>query len=102
MIELAYNGSYVPLKGVKMTEAYASTLEHLVRHRGGLLMRQIHHWSALFFIAAISVHLCGSSSPERSASRVRSTGDRCRTADLALLAGFAGTPARRPAVRVRA
>ena len=57
MIELAYNGSYVPLKGVKMTEAYASTLNISFDIRGGLLMRQIHHWSALFFVAAISVHL---------------------------------------------
>jgi ubiquinol-cytochrome c reductase cytochrome b subunit len=25
--------------------------------RGGLLMRQVHHWAALFFTAAVSVHL---------------------------------------------
>ena len=58
MIEIVYNGSYVPLKGVEMSEAYASTLDISFDIRGGLLMRQVHHWSALFFIAAISVHLC--------------------------------------------
>jgi ubiquinol-cytochrome c reductase cytochrome b subunit len=57
MIEVIYNGSYVPLKGVRMSEAYASTLNISFDVRGGLLMRQIHHWAALFFVAAISVHL---------------------------------------------
>ena len=57
MIELVYDGSYVPLKGIKMTEAYASTLDISFDIRGGLLMRQIHHWAALFFVAAVSVHL---------------------------------------------
>ena len=57
MIEVVYNGSYVPLKGVKMSEAFASTLEISFDVRGGLLMRQIHHWAALFFIAAMSVHV---------------------------------------------
>ena len=57
MIEVVYDGSYVPLNGVKMSEAYASTLDISFDIRGGLLMRQIHHWSALFFVAAISVHL---------------------------------------------
>ena len=57
MIEVIYDGSYVPLKGIKMSEAYASTLDISFDIRGGLLMRQIHHWAALFFVAAISVHL---------------------------------------------
>src|SRR5262245_439337 len=57
MIEAVYNGSYVPLKGVRMSEAYASTINISFDVRGGLLMRQIHHWAALFFVAAISVHL---------------------------------------------
>lgn len=55
--EIIYNGSYVPLKGVKMTEAYASALEISFDVRGGLLMRQIHHWAALFFVAAMTVHM---------------------------------------------
>ena len=57
MVEVAYDGSYVPLKGVKMSEAYASSLEISFDVRGGLIMRQIHHWSALLFVASICVHL---------------------------------------------
>jgi ubiquinol-cytochrome c reductase cytochrome b subunit len=56
--EVQYNGSYVPLKGVTMTQAFASTLNISFDVRGGLLIRQIHHWSALLFIAAIGVHMC--------------------------------------------
>jgi ubiquinol-cytochrome c reductase cytochrome b subunit len=55
--EVIYNGSYTPLKGVSMTEAYASSLNISFDVRGGLLIRQIHHWAALFFVASISVHL---------------------------------------------
>ena len=40
-----------------MSEAYASTLRLSFDVRGGLLMRQIHHWSALIFVAAIMVHM---------------------------------------------
>ena len=57
MIEVLYDGSYVPLKGIKMSEAYASTLDISFDVRGGLLLRQMHHWSALIFIAAMSVHM---------------------------------------------
>ena len=46
MGEVDYHGSYAPLDGVKMTEAYASSLEISFDVRGGLLMRQIHHWAA--------------------------------------------------------
>jgi len=55
--EVIYNGSYVPLRGVKMTEAYASSLNISFDIRGGLLIRQIHHWAAILFLASISVHL---------------------------------------------
>jgi ubiquinol-cytochrome c reductase cytochrome b subunit len=57
MVEVVYNGSYVPLKGVKMSEAFASTLEISFDVRGGLIIRQIHHWAALIFTAAICTHL---------------------------------------------
>ena len=57
MTEIIYNGSYIPLKGVPMSEAFASTLEISFDVRGGMLIRQIHHWAALFFIAAMMVHL---------------------------------------------
>lgn len=57
MTEVIYDGSYVPLKGLHMSEAYASTLHISFDVRGGLLLRQIHHWGALLFVAAMSVHL---------------------------------------------
>src|SRR3546814_18623966 len=47
----------IPLKGVTMSEAYASTLHISFDVRGGLIMRQIHHWAALLFVASIAVHL---------------------------------------------
>jgi ubiquinol-cytochrome c reductase cytochrome b subunit len=52
-----YDGAYVPLHDVKMSEAFASTLDLSFEVRGGLLMRQIHHWGALLFLAAMSVHM---------------------------------------------
>jgi ubiquinol-cytochrome c reductase cytochrome b subunit len=57
MVEVIYDGSYVPLQGVKMSEAYASSLDISFDVRGGLLMRQMHHWAALIFIAAMAVHM---------------------------------------------
>ncbi|MGD8149822.1 cytochrome b [Ornithinimicrobium sp. Y1694] len=56
MGHMVYEGSYVPLKGVHMSEAYASTLHISFEVKGGLLMRQLHHWSALFFIVGIALH----------------------------------------------
>ena len=46
MREVVYDGSYEPLKGLEMSAAYASTLDISFEVRGGLLMRQIHHWAA--------------------------------------------------------
>ena len=91
MVEIVYNGSYVPLKGVKMSEAFASTLNISFDVRGGLLMRQIHHWAALFFVAAVSVHLLrvfftGAFRKPREINWVIGTG----LLTLALLEGFAG------------
>ncbi|MFB9351949.1 cytochrome bc complex cytochrome b subunit [Streptomyces heliomycini] len=57
MTERPYTGSYVPLQGVRTSEAYASVLHISFDVRGGLLIRQIHHWAALVFVAAIGVHL---------------------------------------------
>jgi ubiquinol-cytochrome c reductase cytochrome b subunit len=56
-LEVIYEGSYVPLQGIKMSEAYASTLEISFDIRGGLIMRQIHHWAALIFVSSMVVHL---------------------------------------------
>ncbi len=55
--EVVYHGSYEPLRGVEMTQAYHSALELSFDVRAGLVMRQIHHWAALLFLAAIAVHL---------------------------------------------
>ncbi|HYO38163.1 MAG TPA: ubiquinol-cytochrome c reductase cytochrome b subunit [Nocardioidaceae bacterium] len=57
MAEIHYDGSYDQLRGVAMSEAYASSLAISFDVRGGLLMRQIHHWSAMLFIASMFVHM---------------------------------------------
>jgi ubiquinol-cytochrome c reductase cytochrome b subunit len=57
MAETHYTGSYVPLKGVEMSVAMQSTLDISFDIRGGLLVRQIHHWAALLFIAAMGLHM---------------------------------------------
>jgi ubiquinol-cytochrome c reductase cytochrome b subunit len=56
--EVVYHGSYGPLDGVRMTEAYRSTVQLSFDVRTGLVIRQIHHWAALLFLGAILVHLC--------------------------------------------
>ncbi|MEE1621176.1 cytochrome bc1 complex cytochrome b subunit [Zafaria sp. J156] len=57
MAHVVYNGSYNPLKGVGMSVAYHTSLDITFDVRGGLFMRQVHHWSALLFVAAVSVHM---------------------------------------------
>jgi ubiquinol-cytochrome c reductase cytochrome b subunit len=57
MAPVVYHGSYVPLKGIEMSAAMSSTLNISFEIRGGLLMRQIHHWAALLFVAAIGLHM---------------------------------------------
>ncbi|MDT3396852.1 ubiquinol-cytochrome c reductase cytochrome b subunit [Streptomyces sp. B1866] len=57
MTEAPYHGSYGPLRGVPTSEAYASVLRISFDVRGGLLIRQVHHWAALVFVAAAGVHL---------------------------------------------
>jgi ubiquinol-cytochrome c reductase cytochrome b subunit len=57
MAEVVYNGSYDQLRGLHMSEAYASTLDISFDVRGGLLLRQMHHWAAMLFIAAMFVHM---------------------------------------------
>src|SRR5215218_6972650 len=53
MAETTYEGSYDQLRGVAMSEAYASTLHLSFDVRGGMLLRQTHHWAAMVFIAAM-------------------------------------------------
>ncbi|NBR54425.1 MAG: cytochrome bc complex cytochrome b subunit [Micrococcales bacterium] len=57
MAETTYNGVYAPLKGAHMSKAYESSLYITFEVRGGLLMRQVHHWSALLFVAAAGLHM---------------------------------------------
>jgi ubiquinol-cytochrome c reductase cytochrome b subunit len=54
---VVYDGPYVPLQGQEISAAYESTLRISFEVRAGLLMRQIHHWAALVFVAAIVVHM---------------------------------------------
>ncbi len=57
MEDVVYKGAYTPLRGVEMSKAYASSLDLSFEVRGGLVMRQMHHWAALLFMAAILVHM---------------------------------------------
>ncbi|POX36792.1 ubiquinol-cytochrome c reductase cytochrome b subunit [Streptomyces sp. Ru73] len=57
MQEVVYRGAYTPLSGVRVSEAFDSTLHISFDVRGGLLIRQMHHWAAVVFLAAIGVHL---------------------------------------------
>jgi ubiquinol-cytochrome c reductase cytochrome b subunit len=57
MEEVVYNGSFVNLQGIEMSRAFESTLHISFEVRGGLFVRQVHHWSALLFMGAIVVHM---------------------------------------------
>ena len=104
MTTVVYHGVYTRLDGVRMSEAYASTLNISFDVRGGLLMRQIHHWAADLFMARDpgphAADLLHRRVPQ--ATRVQ-LADRHR----AVHPGPAGRPVRllaagRPAVRDRA
>ncbi len=56
--DVVYTGSYGPLQGQHMTEAYRSVVHLGFDVRAGLLIRQTHHWAALVFLGAIVLHLC--------------------------------------------
>jgi ubiquinol-cytochrome c reductase cytochrome b subunit len=55
--ETVYRGSYEPLRGATMSDAYRSAVDLSFDVKAGLLMRQTHHWAADVFVAAIVVHL---------------------------------------------
>lgn len=57
MAHVTYEGAYQPLNGVTMSRAYETTLNLSFEVRGGLFVRQIHHWAALLFAASIIVHM---------------------------------------------
>jgi len=57
MQESKYDGSFTPLRGIEVSQAYRSSLDLSFDVRGGLFLRQMHHWAALLFVAAIVVHM---------------------------------------------
>ncbi|MEV5640057.1 cytochrome bc complex cytochrome b subunit [Streptomyces flaveolus] len=54
---VVYQGDYAPLRGQLVSEAFDSTLHISFDVRGGLLVRQAHHWAALVFVAAVLAHM---------------------------------------------
>ncbi|HWN61774.1 MAG TPA: ubiquinol-cytochrome c reductase cytochrome b subunit [Streptosporangiaceae bacterium] len=54
---VVYHGSYVKLDGLTVSQAYQSTLNISFDVRAGLLMREIHHWAADLFMAALTIHM---------------------------------------------
>ncbi len=54
---VTYHGSYLPLDGQRVTEAFASTVNLSFAVRAGLLMRQMHHWACDIFVGSIVVHM---------------------------------------------
>ena len=55
--QVVYHGSYEPLDGQWVSEAYRSTVSISFDVRGGLLIRQMHHWAADIFTGSIIVHM---------------------------------------------
>jgi ubiquinol-cytochrome c reductase cytochrome b subunit len=73
-----YEGPFPPLGGVEVSAAFASVMELSLEVRAGLLMRQVHHWAALVFVAVIALHM----------SRVFFTGAFRRPRELNWIIGF--------------
>ncbi|QFY13026.1 ubiquinol-cytochrome c reductase cytochrome b subunit [Nonomuraea phyllanthi] len=57
MSQVTYDGSYGPLRGLLVSRAFDSTMHLSLEVRGGLLIRQMHHWAALVFVAAVATQL---------------------------------------------
>ena len=55
--EVIYHGSYVPLRGARVTQAFASTVDLSFDVRCGLLMRQMHHWACNIFVGSMVLHM---------------------------------------------
>jgi ubiquinol-cytochrome c reductase cytochrome b subunit len=77
--KLVYHGSYAPLRGHEMSQAYRSTLDISFQVKAGLLIRQTHHWAANVFVAAIVLHVM----------RIVFTGAFRKPRDLTYLIGLA-------------
>jgi quinol-cytochrome oxidoreductase complex cytochrome b subunit len=57
MTEVQYNGTFDNLRGIFMSRAFESSLNISFDVRGGLFVRQLHHWAANLFMAAMAVHM---------------------------------------------
>ncbi|WP_033295568.1 cytochrome b [Amycolatopsis jejuensis] len=57
MQEVTYNGSFKNMQGMQMSQAFKTTLDISFDVRGGLFVRQLHHWAALIFVASMMVHM---------------------------------------------
>ena len=55
--DVIYHGVYRPLRGAKVSAAFASTVDLSFKVRSGLVIRQMHHWAADVFVGAIAVHM---------------------------------------------
>ena len=55
--KVIYQGAYAPLNGIEISRAYETALNISFEVRGGLFVRQIHHWAALLFVASMVVHM---------------------------------------------
>ncbi|CAB0611178.1 cytochrome b [Corynebacterium diphtheriae] len=55
--KVIYDGAYLPLNGVEMSRAYETALNLSFEVRGGLFIRQMHHWAALTFMVSMTVHM---------------------------------------------
>lgn len=75
---VVYDGPYRPLQGAEVSAAFDSVMRLSFEVRAGLLMRQIHHWAAVVFIAAIVLHV----------ARVFFTGAFRRPREINWLVGF--------------
>ncbi|SFC76138.1 ubiquinol-cytochrome c reductase cytochrome b subunit [Nocardioides terrae] len=54
---VTYSGTYLPLRRVPVSAAYASTVHLSLEVRGGMLLRQTHHWAALVLPASLMLQL---------------------------------------------
>ncbi len=75
---VVYEGPYRPLQGAEVSAAFDSVMRLSFEVRAGLLMRQIHHWAAVVFVAAIVLHV----------ARVFFTGAFRRPREINWLVGF--------------
>ena len=57
MQEVTYNGTFNNLRGVQVSRAFQTAIDLSFEVRGGLFVRQVHHWAALLFMSAIVAHM---------------------------------------------